>query len=161
MSGKRSGGLGLALAASLVALPLLPLLLWAFTGVWRFPDLLPSELSLRGWEYVVGGGGRAPEAILNSLLIGVAATAASVAVGLPAGMALGGYEFRLKGLVIFFVLLPILVPPLASTMGIHLTFIRLGLADTVPGVFLVHLIPTVPYTTIILTSVFADGSGEM
>ena len=80
----------LALVALLVALPLLPLVVWAFAGAWRFPDLLPSELSLRGWEYVVGGGGRAPEAIANSLLIGVAATIASVAVGLPAGMALGG-----------------------------------------------------------------------
>ena len=161
MARKRRKSLGLALVAALVALPLLPLVLWAFTGAWRFPDLLPSGLSLRGWEYMASGGSRAPEAILNSLLIGLAATAASVAVGLPAGMALGGYDFRLKGLVIFFVLLPILVPPLASTMGMHLTFIRLGLADTAFGVFLVHLIPTVPYTTIILTSVFADGSGEM
>ncbi len=161
MAGKRRGGFGLAVVAALVALPLLPLLLWAFAGEWRFPDLVPSELSLRGWEYVLDGGSRVPEAILNSLLIGVAATAASVAVGLPAGMALGGYAFRLKGLVIFFVLLPIIVPPLASTMGIHLTFIRLGLADTVLGVFLVHLIPTVPYTAIILTSVFADAGGEM
>ena len=161
MAGKRRGRLGLALVAVLVALPLLPLLLWSFTGVWRFPDLLPSELSLRGWEYVAGGGSRAPEAILNSLLIASSATVASVAVGLPAGMALGGYEFKLKGLVIFFVLLPILVPPLASTMGIHLTFIRLGLADTALGVFLVHLIPTVPYTAIILTSVFAARGGAM
>ena len=147
--------------AVLVVLPLLPVVLWAFAGVWRFPALLPSELSLRGWESIASEGSRAPEAILNSLLIGVAATAASVAVGLPAGMALGGYEFKLKGLVILFVLLPILVPPLASTMGIHLTFIRLGIADTAFGVFLVHLIPTVPYTTIILTSVFAERGGEM
>ena len=158
---KRRRGLGLALIAALVAVPLVPLALWSFAGEWRYPDLLPTEFSLRGWEYVAGSGSRAPEAILNSLVIGVAATAASVAVGLPAGMALGGYEFRLKGLVIFFVLLPILVPPLASTMGIHLTFIRLGLADTAFGVFLVHLVPTVPYTTIILTSVFAEGGGEM
>ena len=157
--GKRRPRVGLALVAALVALPFLPLLLWSFAGEWRFPDLLPSEWSLRGWGYVAGG--RVPEAILNSLVIGAVATVASVAVGLPAGMALGGYEFRLKGLVIFFVLLPILVPPLASTMGIHLTFIRLGLADTAFGVFLVHLIPTVPYTTIILTSVFAERTGEV
>jgi putative spermidine/putrescine transport system permease protein len=152
-------GLGLGVVALLVALPLLPLVVLSFAGEWRFPDLLPTAWSLRGWESVLGG--RVPEATLNSLLIGVGVAAASVAVGLPAGMALGGYRFRLKGLVLFFVLLPILVPPLASTMGIHLTFIRLGLADTVFGVFLVHLIPTVPYTAIILTSVFADRTGEI
>ena len=158
---KRRRGLGLALIAALVAVPLVPLALWSFGGEWRYPDLLPTAFSLRGWEYVAGSGSRAPEAILNSLVIGVAATAASVAVGLPAGMALGGYEFRLKGAVIFFVLLPIMVPPLASTMGLHVTFIRLGLADTLPGVFLVHLVPTVPYTALILAGVFAERTGEL
>jgi putative spermidine/putrescine transport system permease protein len=158
--GKRRYRIGLAFVALLVALPFVPIVLWAFAGEWRFPDLLPAGWSLRGWESVIGEN-RFAEAVLNSLLIGVAATVASVAVGLPAGMALGGYEFRLKGAIVFFILLPIMVPPLASTMGIHLTFIRLGLADTVFGVFLVHLIPTVPYTAIILASVFAEMSGEM
>jgi putative spermidine/putrescine transport system permease protein len=105
-------------------------------------------------------GGRVLGATLNSLLIGMAVAVASVAAGTPAGMALGGYEWRFKGAVIFFVLLPILVPPLASTMGVHLTFIRLGLADTAFGVFLVHLVPTVPYTAIIMTSIFAVRTGE-
>jgi len=158
--GKKGSNAGLLLVTALVALPFVPLFLWAFAGEWRFPDLLPAGWSLRGWESVIGEN-RFAEAVLNSLLIGVAATVASVAVGLPAGMALGGYEFRLKGAIVFFILLPIMVPPLASTMGIHLTFIRLGLADTVFGVFLVHLIPTVPYTAIILASVFAEMSGEM
>jgi len=105
-------------------------------------------------------GGRVLGATLNSLLIGMAVAVASVAAGTPAGMALGGYEWQFKGAVIFFILLPILVPPLASTMGVHLTFIRLGLADTAFGVFLVHLVPTVPYTAIIMTSIFAERTGE-
>ncbi len=159
--GKGRAGTGLAVVAALVALPFVPLLLWAFAGEWRFPDLLPSEWSLRSIAYLVEPGGRILGATLTSLVIAGATAMASVAVGLPAGMALGGYEFRLKGLVIFFILLPILVPPLASTMGVHLTFIRLGLADTAFGVFLVHLIPTVPYTAIILTSVFAELTGEL
>ncbi len=159
--GKRRTNAGLAVVAALVALPFVPLFLWAFAGEWRFPDLLPSEWSLRGIVYLVEPGGRVLGATLTSLLIAGATAIASVAVGLPAGMALGRYEFRLKGLVIFFILLPILVPPLASTMGIHLTFIRLGLADSAFGVFLVHLVPTVPYTAIILTSVFAKRTGEL
>ena len=159
--GKRRGDIGLILVAALLALPFVPLVLWTFAGEWRFPDLLPAEWSLRGIEYLLEPGGRVLEAAVNSLVIGVSVAVASVAVGLPAGMALGGYEWRFKGVVIFFILLPILVPPLASTMGVHLTFIRLGLADTVFGVFLVHLVPTVPYTAIILTSMFAERSGDL
>lgn len=159
--GKRRSNIGLLVVAALVALPFLPLFLWAFAGEWSFPDLLPSEWSLRGVYYLLEPGGGVLEATVNSLLIGGAVAVAAVAVGLPAGMALGGYEWRMKGVVIFFILLPILVPPLAATMGIHLTFIRLGLADTGIGVFLVHLVPTVPYTAIILTSVFAERTGDL
>lgn len=159
--GKGRGNLGLAVVSILVALPFVPLLLWIFAGEWRFPDLLPSAWSLRGVSYLLEPEGRVLPATLNSLAIGASVALASVAVGLPAGMALGGYRWRFKGVVIFFVMLPILVPPLASTMGIHVTFIRLGLADTVPGVFLVHLVPAVPYAAIILTSVFAERTGEL
>ncbi len=158
---KKRGNIGLVIVAALVALPFLPLFLWTFAGEWNFPDVLPSEWSPRGIYYLLEPGGRVLGAAANSLLIGGAVAAASVAVGLPAGMALGGYEWRFKGVVIFFILLPILVPPLAATMGIHLTFIRLGLADTGFGVFLVHLVPTVPYTAIILTSVFAERTGDL
>ena len=157
--GKGRNNAGLLVATALVALPFVPLVLWALAGEWRFPYLLPSEWSPRGLLHVAD-----PDvlgATLNSLVIGAAVAAASVAVGTPAGMALGGYQWRFKGAVIFLVLLPILVPPLASTMGVHLTFIRLGLADTLLGVFLVHLVPTVPYTAIIMTSIFAERTGEL
>jgi putative spermidine/putrescine transport system permease protein len=128
----------LALVAALVALPFVPLVLWAFAGEWRFPDLLPTAWSLRGMGHLFEPGGGVLAAALNSLAIGAA-----------------------TGAVIFFVLLPIMVPPLASTMGLHVTFIRLGLADTLPGVFLVHLVPTVPYTALILAGVFAERTGEL
>ncbi len=157
--GARRPNVALALVAALVALPFVPLVLWAFAGEWRFPDLLPTAWSPRGMVHLLEGG--VLEASVNSLIIGAATAAASVAVGLPAGMALGGYEWRFKGVVIFFILLPILVPPLAATMGVHVTFIRLGLADTLPGVFLVHLVPTVPYTALILTGVFSERTGEL
>ena len=149
----------LAAVAVLVAVPFVPLVLWAFAGEWRFPELLPAAWSLRGVEHLAGGG--VIGATANSFVIGAMTAAASVAVGLPAGMAIGGYEWRGKGGAIFFVLLPILVPPLASTMGVHVTFIRLGLADTLLGVFLVHLVPTVPYTALILAGVFAERTGEL
>ena len=159
--GARRSDAVLVVVAALVALPFVPLVLWAFAGEWRFPDLLPTAWSLRGMSHLFEPGGGVLGATFNSLVIGAATAAASVAVGLPAGMAIGGYEWRFKGVVVFFILLPILVPPLASTMGVHVTFIRLGLADTLPGVFLVHLVPTVPYTALILAGVFAERTGEL
>ena len=153
--------LAAALVGVLIALPFVPLVLWTFAGEWSFPDLLPSGWSSRGVAHLVDPDGGVLAAAATSFGIAVAAAVVSVAAGLPAGMALGMHEFRCKGAVIFFILLPLLVPPLASTMGIHITFIRLGLSDTVLGVFLVHLVPTVPYAAIILASVFADRDGAL
>lgn len=162
MAGRDAGAppvLTRGLITVLVLAPFVPLALWAFAGEWRYPDLLPTEWSVRGWRGMLSG--RVLEATANSLMIGVAAAAVAVAVGLPAGLALGVHTWRLRGAVMALMLLPLLVPPLASTMGLHLTFIRLGLTDTLLGVTLAHLVPTVPYATIIMTSVFAERTGEL
>ena len=45
-------------------------------------------------------------------------------------------------------------------MGIHIVFIRYGLADTMIGVIVVHLIPTTPYTVMVMASVFANYDPE-
>lgn len=47
-------------------------------------------------------------------------------------------------------MLPLLIPLLFIVMGIHLTMIRLNLADTIIGVVIVHLLPAVPYAIRIL-----------
>ena len=40
---------------------------------------------------------------------------------------------------------PIIVPGFISTMGIHFTFIKIGLTENLLGVIFVHIIPTLPY----------------
>jgi len=52
-------------------------------------------------------------------------------------------------------LAPAIVPTLAVTLGIQVFFVRLGLTDTVAGVVLVHLVPTVPYVSLVMAGVFA------
>ena len=64
--GLRRSDAALALAAALVALPFVPLVLWAFAGEWRFPDLLPTAWSLRGMAHLLEPGGGVLGAALNS-----------------------------------------------------------------------------------------------
>ncbi len=61
-----------------------------------------------------------------------------------------------KGAIKLFLLLPIIVSPLATLMGIQFILIRLGLSGTLLGVVLVHLLPTVPYMTLVMSSVYAN-----
>ncbi len=139
-----------------VLAPLLPLIIWSFAHRWFFPDVLPTEWSWRAWTYVFSGSSQVAKALGNSTFVALAVTLLSALIGLPAGRALGLYEFRGKTAVLFLILTPAIMPVIAVAMGIHVAFLRVGLADTKVGVILVHLIPVMPYMVLTLTSVFAN-----
>ena len=54
------------------------------------------------------------------------------------------------------ILAPMIVPGIAVALGIHSVFIWLGLTNTVQGVILVHLIPTLPYMTLVMAGIFSN-----
>ncbi|MBD3883740.1 ABC transporter permease subunit [Phormidium tenue FACHB-886] len=137
-------------------LPFLPLLIWSFTQGWFFPQLVPQQWTLQHWEQVLSTTSRVGEGVMQSLAIALLTTGLSLLVGLPAGRALGLMEFPGKTLLKLFLLTPIIVSPLATLMGIQFILIRLGLSGTLLGVVLVHLMPTIPYMTLVLSSVFAN-----
>lgn len=145
---------GLALAGFLI-LPFLPLLVWSFAHGWRFPDLLPAEWSGKAWTHALSPTSGVVASFATTALIAAATTVLSALIGVPAGRALGLYRFRGKALVTLLLLAPAILPGLAVVFGLHGLFLRLGLTGTVPGVVLAHLIPTLPYMTLVMAAVFA------
>ncbi len=146
----------LGLIVSVLFLPFLPLLVWSFASGWYFPELVPTEWTMQQWQTVFSATSKVREGFLQSLMIAAIATTLALLVGLPAGRALGLMQFPGKAGIKLFLLMPIIVSPLATLMGIQFVLIRLGLSGTVAGVVLVHLLPTIPYMTLVLSSVFAN-----
>jgi putative spermidine/putrescine transport system permease protein len=146
---------GLALISWLI-LPLIPLALWSFAHGWRFPDLLPRDLSLRAWTYALSDTAGVTASLALTTGIALSTTALAALIGIPAGRALGLNQFPGKAVVQMFLLAPALVPGIAVVFGLHGIFLNLGLAGTVPGVILAHLIPTLPYMTLVMAGVFAN-----
>ncbi|MBC8161601.1 MAG: ABC transporter permease subunit [Roseiflexaceae bacterium] len=138
-----------------VLLPLLPLPVWSVSAGWRWPDLLPQQLSGRAWAYVLSPTAQALPALLTSIVLALVVTALALAAGIPAALALGRRQFRGRSLVELIVFAPILVPPLTVAMGLQVLLIRVNLADTFGGVVLVHLIFALPYVVLILASACA------
>lgn len=143
-----------------VILPMIPQLVWSISHRWYFPEMVPTEFSMRAWEYVGNPSTKVTRAFFNSLIISSVVTIIGVVIGLPAGKALGMYKFKLKWLVELIILAPAIVPPLAATIGIQVIFIRMGVADTMTGVIIAHLIPTLPYMIVSLSGVFANYDPE-
>jgi putative spermidine/putrescine transport system permease protein len=136
-------------------LPLVPLAIWSFARGWRFPSLLPNEWSLQAWEFALSGRSGVLESLGLTVLIATLVTGLSVLIGVPAGRALGLYRFRGKAVVELMILAPIIVPGIAVALGLHSVFLQFGLTNSLPGVVLVHLIPTLPYMTLVMAGVFA------
>ena len=139
-----------------VLAPLVPILIWSVAFQWLWPALLPTTWGLHGWQELTDPMSQVGPSLINSVVVAVAVTIISLAVSIPAGRAMGMHAFRGKRVVQFFLLMPIIVPGIAAVMGIDVAFIHYGLADTVLGVVLVHLVPVVPYTVLVLGSVFAN-----
>ena len=146
----------LLLIIGVLFLPFLPLLIWSFAQGWYFPQLLPEQWTVANWQAIFTASTKVGQGFDQSLAIASLATTLALVVGLPAGRALGLMEFPGKGAIKLFLLLPIIVSPLATLMGIQFVLIRLGLSGTLLGVVLVHLLPTIPYMTLVLSSVYAN-----
>lgn len=144
------------LLAFWLVLPLIPLAIWSVAHGWRFPDLLPQEWSGAAWTYALSATSGVRQSLGVTVWIATCATVLSVLLGLPAGRALGLYQFRGKALVELMLLAPVIVPGIAVALGLHTVFIGLGLTGTLTGVVIVHLIPTLPYMTLVMAGVFAN-----
>jgi len=147
-------GLGLLVAGLVV--PVLPLLVAAVSGQWRYPALVPQTFSSRGFRLLVDPRSEVLRGLVTSA--GIATTVAFLAslVGLSGGWAIGLYRFRGRRAVQLLFLAPVIVPGLAAALGVQVVFIRYGLADTVAGVVLVQLLPTIPYVTLAMGAAFAN-----
>jgi putative spermidine/putrescine transport system permease protein len=154
----RAAPFGAGLLGAALLVPLVPLVLWAVAGEFRYPALTP-ELSGRGPGLLLDA--QVLAALGTSLVIAVAVAVLATLAGAAAGRALGLYAFPGRRAVQLLLLAPVLVPTLAVTLGIQVFFIRYGLADTVAGVVLVQLVPAVPYASLVMAAAFAGSDVDV
>lgn len=138
----------------LLIFPLVVLVLWSFVKIWPWPNLIPENLGIRAFKYILNPSNNSLRILCFSLCLSSVVTVITLLISIPTAKALGVYNFRGKSVFKMLVLAPIIVPTITVAMGIHVAFIKLGLANTFIGVVLVHLIPCLPYGIRILTNVF-------
>lgn len=140
----------LVLLALCILLPVVTLLIWTFTERWAWPDLIPQRFSMRAFREIFRRKEELIQAFLSSILISTVVAVLSAIIGLMTARALVFYEFAGKKLMSFLTILPFMIPGTVFAMGIQITFIKLGLNNTIVGVILVHLICSLPYAVRLL-----------
>lgn len=123
-------------------LPLGILFIWAITSSWVYPNLIPNEFSLRGFEYILNEENI--KVLLNSIFISIVVVIITLIISIPAAKAIALYEFKGKKFFELLILSPIIIPMISVAMGIQLIFIKFGIANTLTGVILINIIPCIP-----------------
>lgn len=134
--------------------PLLLFGVYAFSERWFFPEVIPKNWTAAPFARLLSDP-RSISGLLVSLGIASIVSLMSLIVGFPAARTLGLRTFRGRQFAWLAFFIPTVVPPLAVGMGLNILFLRLGLAGSVFGVVLSHLVPTLPYTIFTLSGVFA------
>jgi len=149
----------LVVAAFVIVGPLLSLLLWSLAERWTYPAAWPQRLGLRYWSRMLTGDFLDP--LKMSLLIATIVTVAALACAVPLGYALARLSFPGRTLVLLAFLLPQAFPQLPVFAAATREFYRWGLAGTVTGVVLVHLVGGLVFAVWTMTAVFRSRDASL
>ena len=126
-----------------IIIPIFILGIWCFTKSWPYPGLLPQNYSSIGFEYIFNVSNL--KVLIDSILISLIITFITIIISIPASKAIALYKFKGKKIFELLILSPIIIPMISVAMGIHITFIKLGLANSLLGVVIINIIPCSQY----------------
>ena len=149
----------LAAAAFVIVGPLTSLAVWSLAERWTYPSPWPQRFGLRYWARVLGGDFLEP--LRTGLGIAVLVTVLALLLAIPLGYALARLRFPGRTLVLLLFLLPQAFPQLPVFASATREFYRFGLAGTVSGVVLVHLVGALVFAVWTMTAVFRSIAPEL
>lgn len=144
MTSRVGAGLAVAVLAIWFAVPLAPVVLWAFADQWSFPSALPDQWGLRGWREAGAAG--VLGALARSTVLGVIVATLAVVLGAAAGRALAWAPSRWNSVLALTLLAPVALPPFALAMGLDVLLLRMQVPSLVALVALLTVF-ALPYTT--------------
>lgn len=127
--------------------PMTSLFIWSIAETWYWPHALPQEIGTAYWQQALGlrtslaiGAVSIVPAFFLSLTIAIIVVVLSMIIAIPAGYALAKYRIPFGAFILFLFLMPNAFPQQPIFVNLLHIFTKLGLAGTVPGVLLVHIL---------------------
>lgn len=116
---------------------------------WGLPESLQWQNYVEAWNSANLGTG-----IMNSVVLVVTCSVASVALGAPAAYALSRFKRPSAGPITIVFVLGLGVPTQAIFIPLFVMFDRVGLVDSIFGLFLIYTGISLPFTVFLLTGFF-------
>ena len=130
-------------------------------AVYDFPkSFLPTRFSLETMQFFVGSTG-VLESVKNSVIVALGTIVIGLTIGAPAGYALSRFRFPGRDVFQLAVLSSKMFPIAILSIPLAVSFIALGLYDSLIGVMIVHSAMVLPFIVIVTAGVFYGVSREL
>ena len=133
--------------------PILVIVPLSFSSGSFFYYPLPG-LSLRWYADFFTSGNWLPT-LWNSLIVGIASTLMATVLGTLAAFGFWRTRFPGRGLLFALLLSPMVVPVVIVAVGVYFAFARVGLANSLLGLTLVHTALGVPFVLVTVSAALA------
>jgi putative spermidine/putrescine transport system permease protein len=134
--------------------PIVWLAIRAFSGTWRYPQLLPSDWTVQWWRSVFDDKNLA-NSIKLSFEFAPVVTIASAVICLPAAYAFSRFNFPGRKTLLISLFATNAFPKIGLYISMAGVFYSLNLMGTFLGVVIVQLIGTIVFMTWIPTAAFS------
>jgi putative spermidine/putrescine transport system permease protein len=152
------GAIVIAVCAYLV-LPTLAVVPVSFTET-DYITFPPQGFSLRWYDAFLGEGAWR-NATVTSVLVALASAVAATVIGTLAALGLNRISGTLGRVVIWFFLLPMIVPSIIIAVALYSAFAKLGIIGTKLGLIVAHTILTLPFVVINVSAVLQKMDWRM
>ena len=133
----------------------------SFDAVYDYPkNLLPTGASMESMNTFLDSDG-VTDSLQRSIYVAIIAIVACIAIGTPAGYALARFSFRAGNPFQLALVSTRAFPLIIIAVPLSVTYLRVGIDDTVYGVAMAHVAFTLPLTVLVTASVFAGISYEL
>jgi multiple sugar transport system permease protein len=123
-------------------------------------SLLPTNISTDTIAFFLNASGVIPS-FWRSVQVAFITLAIALLIGAPAGYAIARYAFRGRNAYRLMVLSTRAFPIVILAIPLAVTYLRIGLDDTVLGVALMHTALALPFTVLITSSIFVSVPREL
>ena len=148
--------------------PMISIFIWSVAIRWYWPNTLPQEIGLDYWLQALGlqkslaiGAVSIVPAFVLSITIAVIVVVISMALAIPAGYALAKYKIPFGPAILFLFLMPNAFPQQPIFINLLGLFTKIGLAGTIQGVILVHILVGLVFGVWITSATFKSIPGYL
>lgn len=121
------------------------------------PSLIPRHFTLENYSVLSSQIGP----LLTTLAIATLSAAVSLIIGIPAAYALAVFRWRWVAIAMFLILVTQVVPGVMVATPLFLTFAKIHLLNSIPGLVIANSSAGVPFTILLLSAFMRGIPGEL